>query len=72
MLGDSLANPTAEHHPFLEVGTSSNTTHTTLPTKHPLSDNSIGPAFPLALRVIMIFPLVLNYKCMRPRKGKGC
>ena len=72
MLGDSLANSTAEHHPFLEVGTSSNATHTTLPTKHPLSDNNIGPPFPLALRVIMIFPLILNYKYTRPRKGKGC
>ena len=72
MLGDSSENPATEHHPFVEVETNSNATHTTLPTKHPLSDNSIGPPFPLALRVIMIFPLVLNYKYTRPRKGKGC
>jgi len=71
MLGDSLANSAAEHHPFLEVGTSSNATHTILPTKHPFSENNIGPPFPLTLRVIMIFPLILNYKYMRLRKEKG-
>ena len=57
---------------LLGIGTSSNATHTTLPTKHPLSNNNIRPPFPLALRVIMIFPLILNYKYTRPRKGKGC
>ena len=44
--------------------------HTPLPTIHPLSDNNIGPPFPLAIRVIMIFPLILGYKYMRLRKGR--
>ena len=45
--------------------------HTPLPTKHPLSDNNIEPPFPLAIRIILIFPLILGYKYMRLRKGRG-
>ena len=55
MLGDPLANPTAKHHLTPGLGTSSNATRTTLPAKNPLSDNDIGPPFPLALTIIMIF-----------------
>ena len=55
MLGDPLANSAAEHHSAPGLGTSPNATRTTVPVKNPLSDNDIGPPFPLALTIIMIF-----------------
>ena len=46
--------------------------HIPLLPNHPLTTDDIGPPISLTMAVIMISPLIQNYKSEKLGKGKGC
>ena len=46
--------------------------HIPLPPNHPLTTDDIGPTIALTMTIIMIFPLIQNYKYEKLGKRNGC
>ena len=62
MLDSAFGNIVAEHIYRSENHFQSHSHHTSLPPKHSLTINDIGPPIVLTMEVIIVSPLILGYK----------